>query len=49
MPFTDLQYFQYLDEILNYFWYLGIKDIIAKYAITPAEDYFNGFVLGIYI
>ena len=25
---------------------LGIKDVIGNYAITPAEDYFNGFVLG---
>ena len=24
----------------------GIQDVIAQYAITPAEDYFNGFVLG---
>ena len=25
---------------------LAIQDVIGKYAITPAEDYFNGFVLG---
>ena len=36
-----------INKHINFSYYdLGIEKVMAEYVITPAEDYFNGYVLG---